>query len=118
MIYGGSCSLVRDNVLIAIGGAGGMAVVIDLATVMIEGMLRRSTKLSEFVDAFILEVRKYVPPEQMTEEEKACDVGGLQFGNPPIMFTQYVASQGAWDILFLSADLTLAIRWESCVRGD
>lgn len=71
------------------GGAGGMAVVIHFATPIIEQKIRRSTKLSEYVDWFALAVRSYVPPEQMTQEEKDGDVGGLEFGNPPIMFSHH-----------------------------
>lgn len=70
----------RDNVLIAAGGEGGMALVVDFATSMIATIVRREVKVMEYVQAFILAVRSYIPPEEATPEDSALNgwVGSYQ----------------------------------------
>jgi len=69
--------------LTVVGGEGGMAVLIDIATSLIAKKLRRDAKLYSYVDDFALAVRSYVPPE-----DESFDKDGLSFGKPPIVMTQ------------------------------
>jgi len=82
--------------LIAIGGVGGMAIVIELAADLIKKKLDKSAKdnsaqdnaakLNNYVDAFTLAMRSYVPKPNIESGEQ--DVGGLEFGNPRMLLTQ------------------------------
>ncbi|PVH73938.1 hypothetical protein DL98DRAFT_594537 [Cadophora sp. DSE1049] len=69
------------------GGEGGMALVVDFATSMIAEIVRREVKVVEYVQAFMLDVRSYIPPEEATPEDEPYNKDGLLFGNPPILLT-------------------------------
>jgi hypothetical protein len=86
MTYGKSYHFVLDNALIAAGGEGGMAVVIDCLTSIIAKMVDPKM-LMEYVQACELKLWEYIPKRGRTPD-RDFNEKGLAFGTPEILITQ------------------------------